>query len=49
MDTSIVKITMHDDSHEVEFGTGREQMANDLIVGNMLLLYVKALLMNTFA
>jgi hypothetical protein len=40
---------MHDDSHEVEFGTGREQMANDLIVGNMLLLYVKALLMNTFA
>jgi hypothetical protein len=25
---------MCDDSHEIEFETGREQMANDLVVGD---------------
>ncbi len=25
---------MHDDNHEIEFGIGGEQMANDLVIGN---------------
>jgi len=25
---------MHDDSHEIEFGIRGEQMANDLVIGN---------------
>jgi hypothetical protein len=30
----IIRNTMHDDNHEIEFGIGGEQMANDLVIGN---------------
>jgi hypothetical protein len=25
---------MHDDSHEIEFGIGKEQMVHDLVIGD---------------
>jgi hypothetical protein len=34
LNTFIVWSTMHDDNHEIEFGIGGKQMANDLVIGN---------------